>query len=233
MAKASSTPSKRDRRRANAEQQRAAERRRQQRRTIATTLIAAVGVAVAVVVFADLLGPDSGAGPITPSAARDVSVAGAPRSAPLDVGDAVPSFSAPGFHMSSSAADASIVRERVDWSTYRGTPAVVSLWASWCPHCQAELPVLADAVDGAPGVHLVTIVTSIGQHPGPTPSEYLAEHGLTFPVAIDDAGGTLARAFGLRAFPTLYFVDSSGKVTYAAEGEIPEDVLKEQLAKLR
>ncbi len=228
----SSTLSKRDRRRLKVEQERAAERRRQQRRTIATTLVAAVVVAIAVVVFANLLGPDSGAGPIKPSASRDVAVAGPARSEPLAVGDAVPSFSAPGFHMSSGAPDASIVRDRVDWSTYAGAPTVVSLWASWCPHCQAELPVLSDAVGRTPGVKLVTIVTSIGQHPGPTPSEYLAEHGLTFPVAVDDARGTLARAFGLRAFPTLYFVDSSGKVTYAAEGEIPEDVLSRQLAEL-
>ena len=230
MAKTSNTPSRRER--MKAEQLRLAERRRQQRRTIATTLGAALVVAVVLVLFSDLLGPDSGAGPITPSAAGDVAVSGPPRSELLAVGDGVPSFSAPGFHMSSLAADAAIVRRRVGWSAYRGSPTVISLWASWCPHCQAELPVLADAVSKTPGVKLVTIVTAIGQHPGPTPSEYLGEHGLTFPVAIDDAAGTLAQAFGLRAFPTLYFVNSSGKVTHASEGEVPEETLRQELAKL-
>src|SRR5215218_4443497 len=113
MAKTSNTQSRGERKRMKAEQLRLAERRRQQRRTIATMLGAALVVAVVLVLFSDLLGPDSGAGPITPAAAGDVAVSGPPRSELLAVGDGVPSFSAPGFHMSSRAADAAIVRQRV------------------------------------------------------------------------------------------------------------------------
>jgi thiol-disulfide isomerase/thioredoxin len=231
MANPSKTLSKRDRKRLKAEQVRQAARRRQQRRTIATTLGGAAVVGLVVVLFSNLIGPNSGAGPIQPSAPSAISVAGQPRSQLLAAGDRVPEFSAPGFRMSSGSTPA-IERQRVDWSSYAGSPTVLSIWASWCPHCQAELPVLADAVSRASGVRLVTVVTSIGAHPGPTPSQYLAEHGLTFPVAIDDAGGTLAQALGVQAFPTLYFVDSNGVVRYASEGELPENVLAQQLAKL-
>jgi thiol-disulfide isomerase/thioredoxin len=232
MAGTSNALSKRERKRLRAERERAAERRRQQRRTIATTLGAAVVVTVAVVLFSNLVGPDSGAGPIQPSARADVSVSGPPRAELLGVGSQVPSFSAPGFRMSSDGANATIERNRVDWSSFRGTPTVLSIWASWCPHCQRELPVLSDAVAKMPGVKLVTVVTSIGAHPGPTPSQYLGDEGLTFPVAIDDAQGTLAHALGVRAFPTLYFVGTDGRVTYSSEGEVPDAVLQQQLAKL-
>jgi thioredoxin-like negative regulator of GroEL len=72
----------------------------------------------------------------------------------------------------------------------------------------------------------------VGAQPGPTPNGYLADHGLTFPVAIDDANGTLARALGVQAFPTLYFVDANGKVVYANEGEVRASQLQAQLAKI-
>jgi hypothetical protein len=81
-------------------------------------------------------------------------------------------------------------------------------------------------------VSLITITTSIGAHPGPTPNGYLADAGLTLPVAIDDAEGTLAQAFGLRYFPTIYFIGSDGTVAKAWEGDLPEAQLRELIGSL-
>jgi thiol-disulfide isomerase/thioredoxin len=231
MANTTNATTKRERRRQKAEQLRAAQRRAERRRTIAYTVgaVAVLGIAVAILAG---MGGGSGDGAIQPSAAGQVSVSGPARSSILAVGDPVPSFSAPGFHMTRSGGDYAISRERVDWSTYEGSPTVLSIWAPWCPHCQKELPVLSDAVAGQPDVKLVTVVTSIGAHPGPTPEGYLAENGLTFPAAIDDAQGTLAQALGVQGFPTLYFVGSDGTVAYAQDGEVPVDVLQQELAKL-
>jgi hypothetical protein len=53
----------------------------------------------------------------------------------------------------------------------------------------------------------------------------MRDHKLTFPVAIDDTNGTLARAFGLRYFPTLYFVEANGTVFRAVEGESAQTTL--------
>jgi hypothetical protein len=53
----------------------------------------------------------------------------------------------------------------------------------------------------------------------------MADNGITMPTAIDDAQGTLAAAFGIQGFPTLYFVGSDGVVTQMAEGEVDEDAL--------
>ena len=83
-----------------------------------------------------------------------------------------------------------------------------------------------------PRVSLITITTSIGAHPGPTPDGYLADVGLTFPVVIDDAEGTLAQAFGLRYLPTIYFIESDGTVAKAWEGDLPEAKLRELIGSL-
>jgi thiol-disulfide isomerase/thioredoxin len=221
--------SKRERRRQRAEQQRAAQRRREQRRTIGYTVGALVVIVVAVAVISGLGGSGS-TGRIRASASGAISVSASPRSSMLAVGDAIPSFSAPGFHMQARGDAYSLERERIDWSGYGGGPSVLTIWAPWCPHCQAELPVLSATVAKYPSVRLVSVATSIGQHPGPSPDEYLADNGLTFPVAIDDESGTLARALGVQAFPTIYVVGSDGRVSYAAEGEVPTGTLQSELA---
>lgn len=231
MANTSNATTKRERRRRKAEQERAAQRRREQRRTIGYTLAALAVVVVAVAVIAGADG-SGGTGRIQPSESGEISVSASPRSSMLAVGDAIPSFSAPGFHMQAAGDGYAIERDRFDWSRYEGAPSVLTIWAPWCPHCQAELPVLSATVENHPSVHLVSVATSIGQHPGPSPDEYLADHGLTFPVAVDDETGTLAQALGVQAFPTIYLVGSDGTVSYAAEGEVSAETLQRELSDL-
>ena len=53
----------------------------------------------------------------------------------------------------------------------------------------------------------------------------MADHGLSFPIAVDDDQGTIARALGVPGFPMLYFVASDGTVRFAASGEVDEATL--------
>jgi thiol-disulfide isomerase/thioredoxin len=170
---------------------------------------------VAVVV---VTGAEDAAGP---SRADDVTVDGPARSEPLVAGQAIPDFSAPG-----------LAGGTVAWSDYESTPTVLSIWAPWCPSCQKELPIVDRVVRDFPGVSLVTIVTAIGDEPGPTPEGYLADNGLTFPTAVDDRAGTLAGAFGIAGFPTLYFVSSDGTVAEYGIGEVSEARLRTAIGSL-
>jgi thiol-disulfide isomerase/thioredoxin len=133
----------------------------------------------------------------------------------------VPDFTAPG-----------IGGGTVRWTGAADGPAVISVWAPWCPHCQVELPLLNDVMRDYADVAFLTVVTSIGDSPGPDPWAFLEENGITAPTAIDDSQGTLAAALGIRAFPTLYFVASDGTVVREAEGEVDEDALREMVGSL-
>lgn len=133
----------------------------------------------------------------------------------------MPGFSAPG-----------VGGGTVSWADYDGTPTVLSVWAPWCPHCQVELPVIDRVMSGFPGVAFVTVVTSIGDHPGPDPGSFLAERSIDAPTAVDDAAGTIAGTLGIRGFPTLYFVASDGTVVRAMEGEVDEETLRAVIGSL-
>jgi thiol-disulfide isomerase/thioredoxin len=181
--------------------------------------VVAIACAIAIGVVAFLGGSgDPGAGPSDRAA---VVAAGPARSEPLARGDSVPEFSAPGLHGGT-----------VSWEAFSSQPTLLAVWAPWCPHCQVELPILDRVMREHPGVGFVTLVTAVGDRPGPTPEAYMADHGLSFPVAVDDDQGTIARALGVPGFPLLYFVASDGTVRFAATGEVDEATLVDAISRL-
>lgn len=210
----------RERERERALARKEAERREQQRRVLRYGL---GGLAAAVVVVLGVILLMGGGNDRTPIAADagTVRVDGPPRDQPLQEGEPVPDFRAPGLSGGTVA-----------WGDYAGRPAVLAVWASWCPHCQVELPILDRAMREFPQVGFVTVVTAIGAQPGPTPEEYMRQQGLDFPVAVDDAQGTLGAALGIRAFPTTYFVRSDGTVAMYVEGRVDEATLRGIVAAL-
>jgi len=201
-------PSKAERRRI--------ERRRAVRRRLGFGIVGAAGVAV-LLVFALTSEDVGGKGP---SGAGEVSVSGDPRAQLLAAGEDAPEFSAPGLDGGT-----------VSWRP--GAPTVLSVWASWCPHCQVEMPVLDRVSADYPAVEFVSVVTAIDAQPGPSPEEYMADNGLDFPVAVDDADRTLYRAFGIQGFPTTFFIAPDGTVIRASEGETDESTLRELFAEVQ
>lgn len=158
---------------------------------------------------------------MTPSATQ-LQVSGGPRGELIPAGTKIPSYTAP-----------SLDGGGIDWAGYAGKPTVLTIWASWCPHCQVELPVLDSVSKDYPDVQVTSISTAQGQEPGPTPQEYVAQNNISFPVAVDDPNMTLLRAMGVQSFPTIYFVDADGAVVGSYEGELPEIDLRSRFTELQ
>jgi len=110
-----------------------------------------------------------------------------------------------------------------------GRPKIVIFLAHWCPHCQAEVPVLQDLVDEGllpDGIDLIGIATSTSQtRENFPPSRWLERDGWSSPVIVDDGEFSVARAFGLSAFPFWVFVAEDGTVSGRLTGELPGDVV--------
>jgi hypothetical protein len=102
--------------------------------------------------------------------------------------------------------------------------AIVIL-AHWCPHCQAEVPLLVDYLEssGMPdGVRLVAISTSINRaQPNYPPSAWLEREGWTPTTLVDDSANRALAALGMRNFPGFVFVGADGRVVGRLTGEIP------------
>jgi len=109
-------------------------------------------------------------------------------------------------------------------------PQLIMFVAHWCPHCQAEVPVITDWLDddGEPeGVALRAMSTGVqASAPNYPPSAWLDEEGWPVPTLADDPESTGASAFGLSAFPFFVAVDGDGSVAARVSGELTVDQLE-------
>ena len=102
--------------------------------------------------------------------------------------------------------------ERFFLEQYRGEPAVVHFWATWCPVCELEQGMIDGVADDLP---MITVAMQSGK-----PQEvraYLAEQGVDYPV-VNDERGWLAQQYGVKAVPASFVLDGSGKVRFATRG---------------
>ena len=191
-----------------------------------------IGVAAALVVLALVVALAAGSGggddgtatgvsdtpALADPTAAAVSVSGTPLPALPDAG-ADPAVGQPMPVLSGTGLDGAPVQVPAT-----GRPTMVLFVAHWCPHCQAEVPVVQDWVDGGglpAGVDLVTVSTAADpRRPNFPPAEWLASEGWTAPVLADDADATAAQAAGLTAFPFFVAVDADGTVVARESGEL-------------
>ena len=100
---------------------------------------------------------------------------------------------------------------------YRGRPVVVNLWATWCPPCRREMPVLARAQAAYPGVSFVLV--NQGEDLA-TIQAYLDEAGLDLQHVLRDPHSRTMAETGARALPTTLFFDASGRLVDTHLGEL-------------
>jgi thiol-disulfide isomerase/thioredoxin len=104
-----------------------------------------------------------------------------------------------------------------------GKARVWMVWAHWCPHCQAELPEVADWYSANAGIfpntELVSVTTSIDPSRGNPLEPYLDESAFPFPVLVDP-DYRLASQFGTSAFPYWVVTASDGTVLLRIAGRV-------------
>ena len=110
-----------------------------------------------------------------------------------------------------------------------GNPQVIAFLAHWCPHCQAEVPVVVDWVaEGRlpDGVDLFAVATGTDEaQPNFPPTTWLDREEWPGPILLDDADDTVGQAFGLSSFPFWVAVDGDGTVVARAAGRLSPEQL--------
>ena len=112
----------------------------------------------------------------------------------------------------------------------KGKPSVVNLWASWCPPCRREMPVLAAAQKQETGVNFVFV--NQGEDAA-TAQRYLSQSSFSLSNVVLDAGGGFGRAAGSAGLPTTFFYDANGRLVDTHLGELSAATLASKLSRLR
>lgn len=133
------------------------------------------------------------------------------------LGKPFPQFSAPLL----SDPEQQISRENLI-----GQPALVNVWATWCPTCKAEHEEL-NRIAATTDILLVGInykdVTTKAKR-------WLADYGDPFDFVIVDAGGALGIELGVYGAPETFLLNARGEIVYKRVGDINPRIWRDELA---
>lgn len=135
------------------------------------------------------------------------------------VGRALPSFSATTLEGAS-----------FDSKELAGKPAVLNVWASWCPPCVEEHPLLLDLA--ARHAADLSVVGILYQDTAGGARDFLARHGDGGWPTLLDASGQIAIDLGVTGPPETFFVDADGIVRARHIGPLTADEIDRQLTAL-
>lgn len=107
--------------------------------------------------------------------------------------------------------------EKINLQTFKGKPVVINYWASWCPPCRKEMPVLEAAQKQHPSVTFLFV--NQGEDSS-TAQRFLKSQGLNIKNIFYDPASQLSRASGAAGLPTTLFFDASGKLVASHMGEL-------------
>ena len=114
---------------------------------------------------------------------------------------------------------------------YHGQVVLVNLWATWCPPCKAEMPILEDFYEAYQGDGFVTLAINDGD-PSEAVATFVQEYGLSFPVLLDPTYQATDHAFKSRNLPSSFVIDREGNIRLRWVGEIDRASLEKYVTPL-
>lgn len=116
--------------------------------------------------------------------------------------------------------------ETVQLADYKGGPLVINLWATWCPPCRREMPVLENAQQQRPDLTFLFVNQAESMQSVAT---FLETQGLSLSNVLFDGSGRLSQAVGSMALPTTLFYNPEGRLLGSHLGELSEASLARAL----
>lgn len=131
-------------------------------------------------------------------------------------------------------------REAVDeWiAAHRGKVVVLNYWATWCPPCRDEMPVLVDYAKRMSGESIAVLGLSFDSEDeiDSVLLPFMKESGIEFPIAVftgESDSFIKSMPFGWDgSLPMTYFLDESGAFRHVHAGEITRQELESAVVRV-
>jgi cytochrome c biogenesis protein CcmG, thiol:disulfide interchange protein DsbE len=110
---------------------------------------------------------------------------------------------------------------RVALSQYKGKPLIVNFWASWCPPCQQETPLLARWYKAQHG-H-VDLVGLDENDNNASALKFARAKGVSYPIGVDPGPKLVtASAYGVVALPQTFFLNAQHRIVDRIYGAVTQ-----------
>jgi cytochrome c biogenesis protein CcmG/thiol:disulfide interchange protein DsbE len=113
---------------------------------------------------------------------------------------------------------------------HKGKVVVLNVWASWCPPCVEEMPLLQrthDRIEPRGGM-VLGIDT---QDASEDALRFLREHEIEFP-SLRDRDREYGRELGVSGYPETFLIDREGRIAAARRGPVTQAWLDDHLEPL-
>lgn len=111
----------------------------------------------------------------------------------------------------------------------KGKVTLVMFWATWCPACKTEMPVLEQLRAKYPADKLDIMAISVDDTEASL-TGYLASRPTTLDVYLSKA--EVGSEFGVKSIPALYILDKEGQVAFNSSGAYPFEMLDSVIGQL-
>lgn len=115
----------------------------------------------------------------------------------------------------------SLSGEHIDIGAYQGKTVLVNVWASWCPPCREEHPILV-ATQRKYASHGLQVVGINMRDKPEAARRFLADTGGIAYPSVKDPEARIAVEWGTFAVPETYLVDGTGTILEKLIGPVTE-----------
>src|SRR3954447_19666716 len=115
-------------------------------------------------------------------------------------------------------------------SDYKGKVVVLNVWASWCPPCKHESPLLErwqQKIKPLGGTVLGVDTLDIKGDA----LDFIQKHSLSYPQ-LNDRDGTSIKKLGTAQYPESFVVDRKGRIAALARGPVDDAWMREHVLPL-
>jgi peroxiredoxin len=147
----------------------------------------------------------------------------------LRVGDLAPDFTGTDNGQTIQLTD--LDGNPIRLADLRGRPVWISFWASWCPPCQAETPILRDVYNEHSAQGLALVAISVQETSPDDVRAYVQKYGLNYTVGFD-ATSAIFHTYHAYGLPTQLFLDRNGVIRDVVLGPVNQTQVEQILAPL-
>lgn len=128
---------------------------------------------------------------------------------------------APAFTLTNTAG------QQVNIADYKGQGIVLNFWATYCPPCKKEMPLLA----AAQTADIAVVTVNVGE-PTRLVNQFLQKEQLNLPTLLDREQD-IYKLYQVTNLPTTFFINAQGEIIDKVVGELNEPLLKDKIEQIQ